>query len=156
MVSRSIGYIIFMAGFTAAAVQAQNAEDFVGNWITAAGDGIVRLEMCSMGRGLPATALCGTVVWDIQLDNPKRTVPLDCNRKVVEYSKFENNAWIKGWVFDIRTNKTYNSKLRLKEGKLHARAFLANEMFGETEIWTRVSTVPPGCEGKKFEGTLIK
>jgi uncharacterized protein (DUF2147 family) len=156
MVPRSLRHIIFAAGFACTIAQAQNAEDFIGNWITPGGDGIVRLEMCSMGRGLPATALCGTVVWDIQLDNPKRTIPLDCNRKVVEYSKFENNAWTKGWAFDTRTNKTYNSKLRLKDGKLHSRAFLANEMFGETEIWTRVSIVPPGCEGKKFESTLLK
>jgi uncharacterized protein (DUF2147 family) len=145
-------FITFMC-FTASA---QNADDFVGNWLTPAKDGIVRLERCSIGKGLPITALCGTVVWDAGVDDPKRTIPLDCNRKVAEYAKFESGVWTRGWVFDTRINKVYNSKLRIKDGNLHARAFLANEMYGETEVWTRVTTVPSGCGGKTFEHTPIK
>lgn len=137
-------------------VIAQTADDFLGNWLTPAKDGIVRLERCAIGKGLPQTALCATVVWDVNLNDAKRTILLDCNRKVAEYAKFESGVWTKGWVFDTRINKVYNSKLRMKEGNLHARAFLANEMYGETEVWTRVATVPAGCDGKSFENATIK
>jgi uncharacterized protein (DUF2147 family) len=147
--------VILMASISFSA-KAQNADDFVGNWLTPSKDGIVRLERCAIGRGLPTTALCGIVVWDAGVDDPKRTLPLDCNRKVAEYAKFESGVWTRGWVFDTRINKVYNSKLRIKDGNLHARAFLANEMYGETEVWTRVTTVPSGCGGKTFEHTPIK
>lgn len=145
-----------LASVLSGSASAQSADDYVGKWMTAAGDGVVSLERCSLGRGLPATGLCGTVVWDRNVGDPKRKEALDCNRKVVEYAKFDGSSWTKGWAFDARTNKTYYALLRLKDGKLQSRTYVANEMYGETEVWTRLTEVPPGCEGKTPEARVLK
>ncbi|WP_296442794.1 DUF2147 domain-containing protein [Rhodoferax sp. UBA5149] len=145
--------VALLASALTCAARAQTADDYVGHWLTAAGDGVVSLERCALGKNSSSMGLCGVVVWDRNVEKPQRTEPLDCNRKVVEFAQFDGTSWTKGWAYDSRTNKTYRSKIRLKDGKLHARYYLGHEMFGESEVWARVSQVPSGCAGKSPEGS---
>jgi uncharacterized protein (DUF2147 family) len=139
------------------AVQAQDGgDDFVGYWKTAQGEGIVQLQRCPLYKNAPPTALCGVVVWDAEVSNPKRSTSLDCNRQVFEASKFEGGVWKDGWAFDTRKRKFYSARLRMKGGNLHVRAYVGSEINGETEIFTRVAEVPSGCEQRTPEPTSIK
>lgn len=145
-----------LMGAVASMTYAQEGpDDFVGFWKTAQGDGIVQLQRCAMYKNAPPTALCGTIVWDDQVDNPNRTQPLDCNRKVFEATRYENGVWKSGWAIDTRTGKFYSVKLRLKGGDLRVRAYVGSEMNGQTETFTRVESVPPGCEERAPERRLL-
>lgn len=136
--------------------QAQdNGDDFVGYWKTAHGEGIVQLQRCPLYKNAPLTALCGVIVWDAEVNNPQRSTSLDCNRKVFEASKFDGGVWREGWAFDTRKRKFYSAKLRLKGGNLHVRAYVGSEINGETEIFTRVAEVPPGCADRKPESISV-
>lgn len=138
-------------------VQAQDgADDFVGYWKTAEGDGIVQLKRCPLFKNAPPTALCGVIAWDVEVDNPRRSAALDCNRKVFEASKFDGTAWSDGWAFDTRKRKFYSAKLRIKGGHLHLRAYVGSEVNGETEIFTRVAEVPRGCEDRAPDSTSVR
>lgn len=132
------------------------ADEFVGYWKTAEGDGIVQLARCPLFKNAPPTALCGVVVWDAEVNNSARKSALDCNRKVFEASKFDGTAWSEGWAFDTRKRKFYSAKLRLKGGYLHVRAYVGSEVNGETEIFTRVAEVPPGCEARAADATSVR
>lgn len=147
----------FLMGLIATATHAQESpDDFVGFWKTAQGDGIVQLERCAMYKNAPPTALCGTIVWDIEVDNPNRTQALDCNRKVFEATRYEAGVWKGGWAIDTRSGKFYSVKLRLQGGDLRVRAYVGSEMNGQTETFTRVESVPPGCEQRKPEQRQLK
>lgn len=138
------------------ALAADESDAFVGFWKTLQGDGIVQLQRCSLFKNAPPTALCGTIVWDAAVDDPRRTTPLDCNRKVFEAQRFENGAWRGGWAFDTRKKRFYSATLRLKDGQLNARAYVGSELTGETEVFVRVAEVPRGCEGRAPESTSVK
>jgi len=125
---------------------ADDGENFLGYWKTAQGDGIVQLRRCSSYNNGPLSALCGYIMWDIELNNTHRTLPLDCHRQVFEATKFEDGIWKNGWAFDTRKNKVYHTKLRLKDGYLYVRSFIGSEITGETEVFSRVNEVPKGCE----------
>lgn len=146
--------ITFGIGLGSALAQ-NNGDEFIGNWLAAQGEGIVQLSRCPLYKNAPATALCGVIVWDAEVDNPKRRTSLDCNRKVFEASKYEDGVWKDGWAFDTRSRKFHSAKLRIKNGHLHMRAFVGNEINGETEIFTRVADVPRGCEGRQPEATSV-
>lgn len=143
----------------AAIACAQSADDFTGLWSTAKKDAVVRMDRCKAhAQSLSATALCGTIVWDIELNNPNRTIPLDCNRKIVQLTRFNDGVWERGWAFDSRDEKSYEVKLRISEDrqKLIARLYVGNEMQGKNETFYRIAKVPPGCEGKRPERIVIK
>lgn len=144
------------AGMAGPAWAQEGADEFVGYWKTAEGDGIVQLKRCPLFKNAPPTALCGVVVWDAEVSNPTRKSALDCNRKVFEASKFDGTAWSEGWAFDTRKRKFYSAKLRLKGGYLHMRAYVGTEVNGETEIFTRVAEVPSGCEARTADATSVR
>jgi len=157
LVNTSIPWLLAALGtaLSPAARAEESGDEFVGYWKTAQGDGIVQLQRCAIYKDAPPTALCGVVVWDSAVDNPKRTTPLDCNRKIFEATRFEAGVWKDGWAFDTRKKQFYRVKLRLKDGYMHARAYVGSEVNGQTEIFTRVAAVPPGCDGRKPEATSV-
>ncbi|MDR7151836.1 uncharacterized protein (DUF2147 family) [Hydrogenophaga palleronii] len=143
-------------GSAMVAAQAQDkADDFTGYWMTAQRDGVVQLARCPLYKNAPPTGLCGVIVWDAEVDNPTRSASLDCNRKVFEAAKFDAGVWKDGWAFDTRKRKFYSTKLRLKGGNLHVRAYVGSEINGETEVFSRVAEVPTGCQDLKPESMSI-
>jgi uncharacterized protein (DUF2147 family) len=149
-------FLLFILSYKSLSLAQVNADSFVGYWITGEKDAIVELKRCSLFKNAPPTGLCGTIVWDVHHNNPNRTNPLDCNRQVFQATKYDKEAWIDGWAFDTRVKKFYNAKLRLKDGNLHVRAFVGNEMNGQTEIFRRVDVLPSGCENIKPESVQLK
>lgn len=145
-----------MVSTMASTLAQDKGEDFVGYWMTAQREGIVELKRCSLFKDAPVTALCGEIVWDAEVDNLNRKAPLDCNRKVFQAAKFDAGVWKEGWAFDTRSRKFHSVKLRLKDGNLHARAYVGSEVNGATEVFTRVAEVPRGCEQRAPDATSVK
>jgi len=155
---RALAIVLTFAYFNAHAAErpsSNGSDDFVGFWATPKHDGVVKLEKCALFRDAPATALCGTIVWDDQLSNPNRTTPSDCNRKIFEADKYESGVWDRAWAFDTTRKKFFNAKLRVKDDKLVVRVFVGSEVNGETMIFTRVAAPPAGCEGRSPESTSV-
>lgn len=144
-------------GAAMGSAQAQDkADDFTGYWMTAQRDGVVQLTRCPLYKDAPPTGLCGVIVWDPEVDNPKRSQALDCNRKVFEATRFDAGVWKDGWAFDTRTRKFHSARLRLKGGQLHMRAYVGSEINGVTEVFTRVDAPPRGCEQRSPDPTSVK
>lgn len=52
---------------------------------------------------------------------------------------YEGGEWSGGELYDPKSGKKYNSKMKLKSGKLEIRGFVGSPVFGKTTTWTRSS-----------------
>lgn len=127
-----------MAGLSVQASAASPA-DAQGLWMSAQKDAVLEFKPCDD----QATALCGRIVWDKDAGTPAA----QCGVVVARLDRFDRDAWRDGWVFDPRDRKKYRGALRVKEGDLHIRAYIGNEMLGQTEQLSRVTALPasPSC-----------
>ena len=48
-----------------------------------------------------------------------------------------------------RTKKNYKGVVRTKGDTLLVRAYIGTELLGETEVMTKVATIPAGCKNKE-------
>ncbi len=131
-------FVFAMAGISAQASAASPA-DAQGLWMSAQKDAVLEFKPCDD----QATALCGRIVWDKDAGTPAA----QCGVVVARLDRFDRDAWRDGWVFDPRDRKKYRGALRVKEGDLHIRAYIGNEMLGQTEQLSRVAALPasPSC-----------
>lgn len=122
---------------------ATGRDDALGYWLTQEQDGAVEFAKCP---GNPAW-LCGFIVWD---KDATRNDPGGCGKQIAQLMRFERDTWTDGWAIDPRTDKRYHASLKLDsrhhQPVLLLRAFVGVELFGETEVLTRVPTVPAGCK----------
>lgn len=154
-IARTAAVLALTLSLSPALRAADSGDDFLGYWRTAQGDAVIQLQRCAIYHGGPPTGLCGVIVWESEVGKPNRTSPVDCNRKIFEAARYDNGVWKDGWAFDTRKRKAYNAKLRLKDGHVHVRAYVGSEVNGETEIFTRVTEVPTGCEGVQPGSALV-
>lgn len=131
-------FVFAMAGLSVQASAASPA-DAQGLWLSAQKDAVLEFKPCDD----QATALCGRIVWDKDAGTPAA----QCGVVVARLDRFDRDAWRDGWVFDPRDRKKYRGALRVKEGDLHIRAYIGNEMLGQTEQLSRVTALPasPRC-----------
>jgi len=129
----------------------------MGTWLTASGVAQVRIAPC----GDPAAgALCGFVVG---LVNPKgpdgQAVAPDAatdfrnenvslrTRKVIGMPLIwgfkkgsDANTFEDGKIYNGEDGKTYSANISLQpDGKLRLRGYVGSPMFGQTQLWTKVS-----------------
>ena len=120
-------------------VWASGPTEAEGLWLSAQKDAVLEFKPC------PANpmALCGRIVWDKDAGTPASS----CGAVVAQLERYDKDAWRDGWVYDPRDHKKYRGVVRVKEGELHIRAFVGNEMLGQTEQLTRASALPaaPTC-----------
>jgi uncharacterized protein (DUF2147 family) len=129
----------------------------MGTWLTASGVGQVRIARCSDAAGGP---LCGTIV---ALINPKGPDGKAVAPEAVTDYRNENaalrsrkmigmpliwgfkatsdpNTFEGGQIYNAENGKTYSANISLQpDGKLRLRGYVGSPMFGETQLWTRVS-----------------
>lgn len=129
----------------------------MGTWLTASGVAHVRIEPCPDPASGP---VCGTVA---SLLNPKGpngqgVAPEEAtdyrnenaalrSRKVIGMpliwgfkAASEPNAFEGGHIYNGEDGKTYSANISLQpDGKLRLRGYLGTPMFGQTQLWTRVS-----------------
>lgn len=119
---------------------ASTANDAKGLWLTAEKDAVIQFQDCP---DTPA-ALCGRIVWDKDAGTPKDT----CGVQIAQLSRYKNDAWRDGWVYDPRDKKNYKATIRVKGDVLKIRAFIGVEILGETEELSRTQALPntPVCK----------
>lgn len=129
----------------------------MGTWLTASGVAHVRIGPCPDTASGP---VCGTVV---SLINPKGpngqgVAPEEAtdyrnenaalrSRKVIGMpliwgfkAASEPNTFEGGHIYNGEDGKTYSANISLQpDGKLRLRGYLGTPMFGQTQLWTRVS-----------------
>ncbi len=117
-----------------------NQDAATGLWLSADKAAVIEFKTCADLKG----ALCGTIVWDKDAGTPDDA----CGVTIAKLKTWEDDAWRNGWVHDPRTKKNYKGIVRTRNDTLLVRAFIGTELLGETEVMTRVQTIPPGCKSK--------
>ncbi|MGJ3701259.1 DUF2147 domain-containing protein [Variovorax sp. AFSI2.2] len=119
---------------------AASPEDAQGLWLTEQKDAIVEFRDCPDKPG----ALCGKIVWDVDAGKEKDT----CGVRIAQLSRYENEAWRDGWIYDPRDEKKYKGTVRVKTDEMRIRAFVGTEILGQTERLSKVLAMPsaPACK----------
>lgn len=112
-----------------------------GLWLSADKAAVIEFKSCLDAQD----ALCGIIVWDKDAGTPADA----CGVMIARLKTWQDDAWRNGWVHDPRTRKNYKGVVRTKNGTLLVRAYIGTELLGETEIMTRVASVPAGCKSKE-------
>jgi uncharacterized protein (DUF2147 family) len=112
-----------------------------GLWLSADKAAIIEFKACAE----PKDALCGIIVWDKDAGTPADA----CGVMIAKLKTWQDGAWRDGWVHDPRTRKNYKGILRTKDNTLLVRAYIGTELLGETEIMTRVASIPAGCKSRE-------
>ena len=129
----------------------------MGTWLTASGAAQVRIAPCGDAASGP---LCGVVVALINPKGPDGKVvapeamtdqrnqnPALRERKVIGMPLIwgfkatpDPNTFEGGQIYNGENGKIYSANISLQpDGKLRLRGYVGSPMFGETQLWTRVS-----------------
>jgi uncharacterized protein (DUF2147 family) len=148
--------IAAMLAILAAPVSAQSGS-VMGVWLTASGVARVQIAPCDSPANGP---ICGTVVGLINPKGPDGQVVApematdyrnpDLNlrsRKVIGmpliwgFKKTSDpTVFEDGHIYNGENGKVYSANISLQaDGKLRLRGYVGSPMFGETQLWTRVS-----------------
>ncbi|MFN8991143.1 MAG: DUF2147 domain-containing protein, partial [Betaproteobacteria bacterium] len=126
-------------------VHSSDRQDFAGSWRTS-DRSVFEITPCPH-----AAALCGYLVvsrkrgTDALNPDPALRKRSLCGLPLLELGRWDNGVWRDGNVYEPESGKTYKAALHKREGKLHLRAYIGTEVFGETETWTAATDFKPGC-----------
>lgn len=146
----------FAGVLSAAPTQAQSV---MGTWLTAPGkaQAQIRIAPCPDAASGP---ICGFIVGLVDPRGPngeavapdaavdfRNPNPQLRGRKVIGmpllwgFTKASDpNTYEGGQVYNGQNGKTYNANISLQaDGTLRLRGYVGSPMFGETQVWTRVS-----------------
>ena len=152
---RRLGVLASMILFaTSASAQPSGV---MGTWLTQSGVAQVKVGPCADPAQGP---LCGVVVGLINPKNASGQVvapeavtdyrnpdPALRSRKMIGMALFwgfkktsEPNSFEDGKIYNGENGKTYSANISLQaDGKLRLRGYVGSPMFGETQLWTRIS-----------------
>ena len=73
-------------------------------------------------------------------DEKLRETPLKGYRMLKDFVwNEEEKLWEDGTIYDPKNGTTYSCKIELKsDNKIEVRGFVGTEMFGRTDVWTRL------------------
>jgi uncharacterized protein (DUF2147 family) len=129
----------------------------MGTWLTASGVAHVRIGPCADAASGP---ICGVVAGLINPKGPdgKVVAPETAtdyrnenaalrSRKVIGMPLIwgfkmasDPNSFEDGHIYNGEDGKTYSANVSLQpDGKLRLRGYVGTPMFGQTQVWTRVS-----------------
>jgi uncharacterized protein (DUF2147 family) len=129
----------------------------MGTWLTASGVAQVKIGPCSNPKDGP---VCGFIVGLINPKGPNGQVvapevatdyrnenPALQSRKVIGmpliwgFTKTSDpNTFEGGQIYNGENGKIYTANMSLQpDGKLRLRGYVGTPLFGETQIWTRIS-----------------
>ncbi|MBC8054637.1 MAG: DUF2147 domain-containing protein [Sphingobacteriaceae bacterium] len=125
---------------------AQSANDILGKWQSAHGNG--QIEIYKRGD-----LYYGKIVWlnqpNDETGKPKRDVnnpsknltsrPILGLEILRDFIYKDKGIWANGEIYDPKTGNTYNCQMTINNGnKLNIRAFFGLNILGKTETWTRI------------------
>lgn len=140
----------------AASASAQSSR-VMGTWLTEKGTAQVKIGPCA---DLTQGPVCGIVVGLINPKNASGQIvapeavtdyrnpdPALRSRKMIGLPLFwgfkatsDPNSFEGGKIYNGENGKTYSANISLQaDGKLRLRGFVGSPMFGETQLWTRIS-----------------
>jgi uncharacterized protein (DUF2147 family) len=140
----------------AASASAQQS-GVMGTWLTQSGVAQVKIEPCADPKNGP---VCGRIVGLINPKGPDGQVVAPeaatdyrnenaalRSRKVIGMTLIwgfkpasDPNTFEGGQIYNGENGKTYTANISLQpDGKLRLRGYVGTPMFGETQLWTRIS-----------------
>ena len=150
------GLLAAVLALLTAPVSAQQS-GVMGTWLTASGVAQVRVGPCTDAA---SGALCGYVVGLVNPKGPdgqgvapeaatdyRNENPALRSRKVIGMPLIwgfkkgaDANSFEDGKIYNGENGKTYSANISLQpDGKLRLRGYVGSPMFGETQLWTRIS-----------------
>ena len=149
--------IVLASMILSAASASAQQPGVTGTWLTQSGVAQVKIAPCADPK---AGALCGTIVGLINPKGPNGQVvapetvtdyrnrdPALRSRKMLGMPLIwgfkagsDPNTFEDGKIYSGENGKVYSANISLQpDGKLRLRGFVGSPMFGETQLWTRVS-----------------
>lgn len=144
---KNLVYILLVSVFSLGGLMAQDADKLVGVWQPSDGRSMLKIEKIG-------SKFYGRVVWlkepndengkpRVDINNPDeslRSTPLKGYRLLKDFVyDAEAKMWKDGTIYDPKNGTTYNCKIELKEeNQIEVRGFVGTEMFGRTDVWTRL------------------
>ena len=134
----------FMLTLSALTVQAADAPDPTGLWLTENKRSVIKVDRCG-------DSICGKIHWIIKdgmtvdSKNPDakyRDKPM-CGLQIL--SGFKNNAknskvWEGGKIYKADEGEVYNATVSVTSAdKMNVRGYVGVPLFGKSQNWTRVS-----------------
>lgn len=139
------GILVMVVGF-ASMLQAQSSP-LIGNWKEPGGS-IIRISQCSSGICLAMFSLSPTAPGTTDVNNPnpaKRKQPL-CGLQIGgQFHLTDPTHASGGWLYDPKSGNTYHGTIIAEGETLKLRGYIGFSLFGRTETWQRVSSVPTAC-----------
>jgi len=129
----------------------------MGTWLTQSGVAQVKIAPCADPK---TGAICGTIVGLINPKGPNGNVvapetvtdyrnpdPALRSRKMLGMPLIwgfktgsDANTFEDGKIYNGENGKIYSANISLQpDGKLRLRGYVGSPMFGETQVWTRIS-----------------
>ena len=136
--------IALFACFTS--IFAQGPDGVKGVWMNEAKD--VKVEIYKSGD-----KYYGKVVWGKDMyEADGKTLKKDSknsdaslrnrtvlNMVILSGYTYDDGDWTGGKIYDPKSGKTYDSKMKIKGGNLEIKGYVGSPMFGKTTVWTRAS-----------------
>ena len=129
-----------------AAILAQNADVVRGVWLNNEKD--VKMEIYKSGD-----KYFGKIIWVKEMyESDGRTSKKDSknsneelrNRSILNLVilsgfTYDDGEWTDGELYNPKSGKTYDGKMKLKGNNLEIRGYVGSPMFGKTTVWIRAS-----------------
>lgn len=125
---------------------AQSPDAIKGTWLSNSKD--AKIEIYRSGD-----KYFGKIVWmkdmyeadgktlkkDSKNSNEKLKSRTILNLNVLTNFTYDDGEWTGGEIYDPKSGKTYDCRIRLKGNDLDVRGYVGSPMFGKSITWTKVS-----------------
>lgn len=129
---------------TATMACASNADDIVGIWLSASGEGKIQIYK-------EGDRYFGKLYWMKEPNGPKGNPKLDNNNPdpalrnkpllglvILKNFRYDDGEWSGGLIYDPKNGKEYKSYIKLKDPQtLSLRGYIGISLLGRTELWKR-------------------
>ncbi len=129
--------IVLLQFFYINNVQAQKADDIIGQYYTPKKDG--KIQLYKVGNHY-----VGKLIWGKSnrkdFKNPNAALRSRDLIGMVFLTNFvyDDGEYKDGKIYDPQSGKTYSSKMWLSNGNLKVRGFVGVSLLGRTEVFTRI------------------
>jgi len=134
--------VTLLISFTA--LIAQNADGIKGVWTNGSKD--VKVEIYKSGDRYFGKVIWGKEIYEadgktLKKDSKNSNESLRnrtiLNLVILSGYTYDDGEWVGGEIYDPKSGKTYDSKMKIKGGNLEIRGYVGSPMFGKTTVWTR-------------------
>jgi uncharacterized protein (DUF2147 family) len=139
--------IVLALLLTAGAAVAHTA-DMTGEWIEPTGS-VVRIDHCGPQLCMWVVTISSKApsTFDIYNPDPARRSRSLCGLQIGSgFSLHSPGDARDGTVYDPKSGKTYHGQIKLEGDRLYLRGYVGIPLFGETQTWTRPSSLVSPCK----------